>query len=244
MTRRTVRLGVNIDHVATLRQQRGTSYPDVLQAAQLAVQHGADLITIHLREDRRHIQDADVHAIRSQVSAPLNLEMALTEDMLALALEVRPDWVCLVPERRQELTTEGGLDVIAAQPRITAAATQLRAADVRLSLFVDADPKQIQAAAQCGADALELHTGEYAVVDGDLRQAALQRLQRAAQQCKALGLGVHAGHGLTLDNVASIAAIAEIAELNIGHALIAESVFHGLPRAIADMRAAIDAACN
>ena len=242
MTQRKIRLGINIDHVATLRQQRGTSYPDVLRAAQLALQHGADLITVHLREDRRHIQDADVYAIRTQVAAPLNLEMALTDEMLALALELRPDWVCLVPERRQELTTEGGLDVLAAKTRIRAAAAQLHAANMRLSLFIDADAGQIRAAAQCRADAVELHTGEYADHSGEQRWLALQRLQQAASQGKALGLGVHAGHGLTLDNVAAIAAIAEITELNIGHAIIAEAVFHGLPRAIVDMRSAIDAA--
>jgi len=241
MTTRRIRLGVNIDHVATLRQQRGTSYPDVLHAAQLAVQHGADLITVHLREDRRHIQDADVEAIRADVAVPLNLEMALTDDMLALALALRPDWVCLVPERRQELTTEGGLDVLAAQERIRAAAARLRAAGIRLSLFVDADPGQIEAAAECAADAVELHTGEYAdASDPQQRQAVLQRLAHAASQSQALGLGVHAGHGLTLDNVGPIAALAEVSELNIGHAIIAEAVMHGLPRAVADMRQAID----
>ena len=241
MTTRTIRLGVNIDHVATLRQQRGTSYPDVLLAAQLAVEHGADLITVHLREDRRHIQDADVEAIRAHVAAPLNLEMALTDEMLTLAEVVRPDWVCLVPERRQELTTEGGLDVLAGQDRIRAAAARLRAAGIRLSLFVDADPEQVQAAAECGADAVELHTGEYAdASDPQQRQTVLQRLAHAASQSQALGLGVHAGHGLTLDNVGPIAALAEVTELNIGHAIVAEAIMRGLPRAVADMRAAID----
>jgi len=240
MTPRRIRLGVNIDHVATLRQQRGTRYPDVLQAAQLAVQHGADLITVHLREDRRHIQDADVHAIRQQVAAPLNLEMALTDEMLAIALELRPDWVCLVPERRQELTTEGGLDVVAAKSRIQTAAAKLRALDIRLSLFIDADPQQLAAAAECGASAVELHTGEYADAPEEQQQAALSRLQQAASLGSETGLGMHAGHGLTLENVGSIAAIGEIAELNIGHAIIAEAIFHGLPRAIADMRTAID----
>lgn len=241
MTTRTIRLGVNIDHVATLRQQRGTSYPDVLRAAQLAVEYGADLITVHLREDRRHIQDADVAAIRAHVAAPLNLEMALTDEMLTLAEVVRPDWVCLVPERRQELTTEGGLDVLAAQDRIRAAAARLRAAGIRLSLFVDADPDQIQAASDCGADAVELHTGEYADASKpQQRQTVLQRLAHAASQTQALGLGVHAGHGLTLDNVGPIAALAEITELNIGHAIVAEAVMVGLPRAVADMRAAIN----
>ena len=241
MTTRTIRLGVNIDHVATLRQQRGTRYPDVLLAAQLAVEHGADLITVHLREDRRHIQDADVEAIRAHVAAPLNLEMALTDEMLTLAEVVRPDWVCLVPERRQELTTEGGLDVLAGQDRIRAAAARLRAAGIRLSLFVDADPEQVQAAAECGADAVELHTGEYAdASDPQQRQTVLQRLAHAASQSQALGLGVHAGHGLTLDNVGPIAALAEVTELNIGHAIVAEAIMRGLPRAVADMRAAID----
>ncbi len=242
MNRSAIRLGVNIDHVATLRQQRGTTYPDVLRAAQLAVQHGADLITVHLREDRRHIQDADVLAIRQRVLAPLNLEMALTKEMLELALELRPDWVCLVPERRRELTTEGGLDVIAAKRRIKAATAKLQAANVCVSLFIDADPAQIDAAAHCGVNAVELHTGEYAQLAGAARQTALRRSQRAASQSSKLGLGVHAGHGLTLDNVGPIAAIRAVAELNIGHALIAEAVFHGLPRAIADMRAAMAAA--
>ncbi|MDA3934298.1 MAG: pyridoxine 5'-phosphate synthase [Gammaproteobacteria bacterium] len=238
----SIRLGVNIDHVATLRQQRGTRYPDVLRAARLAVASGADLITVHLREDRRHIQDDDVYAIRRQLQVPLNLEMAATEEMLQIALQVRPDWVCLVPERRQELTTEGGLDGHARQQELTTVCTRLAAAGIKLSLFIAADAQQIQAAADIGASAIELHTGDYAGAAGSQRVAELQRLQQATSLASSLGLGVHAGHGLTLDNVGPVAALKEISELNIGHALIAEAVFCGLQRAIADMRAAMDLA--
>jgi pyridoxine 5-phosphate synthase len=241
-TTSALRLGVNIDHVATLRQQRGTRYPDIVRAAGEAMAGGADLITVHLREDRRHIQDADVLALRELLDVPLNLEMALTGDMLDFAVGLRPDWVCLVPEKRAELTTEGGLDARALRAELAAARTRLAKVGVRLSLFLDPDPAQLDVAAAIGADAVELHTGEYAEADGGDHQTELQRLAVAARHAAAAGLGVHAGHGLNLENVAPIASLAPVTELNIGHAIVADAVFRGLRHAVAAMRAVIDQA--
>jgi len=231
-------LGVNIDHVATLRQQRGTRYPDPVRAAQIAEEAGADLITLHLREDRRHIQDADVWALRQSIRTRMNLECAVTPDMLAIACRVRPDDVCLVPERREELTTEGGLDVITHSHAVGAAIEQLHAAGIRVSLFIDPDEAQIQAAHQLGATVIELHTGAYAeaVSEADTL-AELKRLRQATVCALALGLRVNAGHGLHYDNVAPIAALPGLSELNIGHAIIARAVFDGLDKAVREMKA-------
>jgi pyridoxine 5-phosphate synthase len=237
-------LGVNIDHVATLRQARGTSYPSPLEAALVAESSGADGITLHLREDRRHIQDADVEAFRERLQTRMNLEIAATEDMVAIAEKVRPFAVCLVPERREELTTEGGLDVLSREARITELTTRLTLAGCRVSLFIDPEDAQIAAAARCGAAVVELHTGRYANLEsGSSEQLSeLERLREGASRAHSLGLIVHAGHGLTLDNVAEIAAIDVISELNIGHSLIADAVFVGLPEAVQRMRQAINQA--
>jgi pyridoxine 5-phosphate synthase len=235
-------LGVNIDHVATLRQQRGTAYPDPVYAALVAEQAGADNITLHLREDRRHIQERDVRALRGLLTTRMNLEMAATEPMLALACELRPADCCLVPERRAELTTEGGLDVCGAVDAIGAACQRLRAAGVRVALFIDPEPDQIDAAAACGASVIELHTGEYAEASGAHQAQQLERLQRAARHGIQRRLEVHAGHGLHYRNVAPVAAIAEITELNIGHAIIAQAVFDGLAAAVRAMRAQLQRA--
>lgn len=237
-----IRLGVNVDHVATVRQARGTAYPDPVAAGLLAEQAGADGITVHLREDRRHIQERDVRELLAGLRVPLNLEMAITEDMLAFADVVRPAHACLVPEKRQELTTEGGLDIVARQTVIQTACTQLAAAGIRVSLFIDPAPQQIHAAHETGAPVVELHTGMYAdAVDPTQQQRELQRLREAAQQAADLGLEVHAGHGLNLENVGPIAALPELAELNIGHALVARALFVGLAAAVTEMRRAIDA---
>lgn len=238
-----IRLGVNIDHVATLRQARGTSYPDVAAAARLALAAGADGITVHLREDRRHIQDADVEALTAHGDMLVNLEMAVTDEMQAIALRLQPHAACCVPERREELTTEGGLDVAGDRGNVAAAAARLSAAGIRVALFVDPQPEQIEAAAAAGASAVEIHTGAYAdAADGGLRETELARIQTAARRAAALGLEVHAGHGLHVDNVAPVAAIPEIVELNIGHALIARAVFVGLAEAVAEMIRAMRAA--
>lgn len=229
-------LGVNIDHVATLRQARGTVYPSVVQAALTAEQAGADLITIHLREDRRHIQDRDVHQLAEVITTRMNLELAVTDEMLAIAESLGPADVCLVPERREELTTEGGLDVIANQARIQAACERLAEAGIRVSLFIDPDPAQLDAARACGAPVVELHTGAYADTQGQARAVELKRIQTAAAHGHQLGLVVNAGHGLHYHNVQAIAAIASIRELNIGHAIVARAVFSGLYQAVADMR--------
>lgn len=230
-------LGVNIDHVATLRNARGTPYPSPLEAALIAETHGADLITLHLREDRRHIKDADVSAIRQALRTRMNLEMALTPEMLDNALAVRPQDVCLVPERREEVTTEGGLDVAAQQRKVADYTARLSAAGIRVSLFVDADEAQIKAAHESGAPVIELHTGAYADAAGhEAAQAELRRLEDAAYFASELGLTVNAGHGLTIHNVAPVARILPIRELNIGHALIAQAVFLGLPEAIRQMK--------
>lgn len=233
---RALLLGVNIDHVATVRKARGTAYPSVLEAAAVAEEAGADAITVHLREDRRHIEDAEVEALCRQVSTRVNLEMAVTDEMLAIAERNRPADVCLVPEKRQELTTEGGLDVIAHYRSVSKACARLRDADIRVSLFVDPDPAQLQAAADCGAPVIELHTGTYAEETGDARRRELARLQRAAEIGHDLGLQVNAGHGLHYDNVHPIVDIPQVVELNIGHAIVARALFVGLGQAVREMR--------
>lgn len=230
-------LGVNIDHVATLRNARGTRYPSPLEAALVAETHGADLITLHLREDRRHIKDADVFAIKQAIRTRMNLEMALTTEMLDNALQVQPEDVCIVPEKRQEVTTEGGLDVLAQQQTVAEFTQRLNTAGIRVSLFIDADEQQIKAARDVGAQAIELHTGAYAdATSHAVRQNELLRLEEAVYFASELGLVVNAGHGLTIHNVAPVARILPIRELNIGHALIAQAVFLGLPEAIRQMK--------
>ena len=230
-------LGVNIDHVATLRQARGTRYPDPIQAAIEAEQAGADAITLHLREDRRHIQDRDVEMLKDILQTRMNLEMAVTDEMLAIAERIRPADCCLVPERREELTTEGGLDVVGQMPRMIDACGRLAEAGVRVSLFIDAEPAQIEAAAKVGAPVIEIHTGHYAdATDAAGRQAEYERIKRAVELSQSLGLQVNAGHGLNYHNVEAIAAIDAIRELNIGHAIIARAVFSGLQAAVAEMK--------
>lgn len=232
-----IKLGVNIDHIATLRQARGTRYPDPVQAAFIAEQAGADSITVHLREDRRHIQERDIEILTQVLQTRMNLEMAVTDAMVAYALRIRPQDCCLVPERREELTTEGGLDVVAQQEKITAAARKLAATGVRVSLFIDADPAQIDAAARTGAPAIEIHTGHFADASTRARRAEeLDRIRRAVQQALALGLQVNAGHGLHYHNVQAIAAIPGVSELNIGHAIVARALFTGLAEAVREMR--------
>ena len=239
MSTPTIELGVNIDHVATLRQQRRTAYPDPVYAALLAEQAGADNITLHLREDRRHIQERDVRALRSVLQTRMNLEMAASDELTDLACELRPADCCLVPERRAELTTEGGLDVRADIARLRERCERLRQAGVRVALFIDADPAQIDAARDCGAPVIELHTGAYADAQGAAQVQELERLRAGARHAASRRLEVHAGHGLNYRNVAPIAAIDEIVELNIGHAIVAQSLFDGLRTAVADMKALI-----
>lgn len=237
-----LRLGVNIDHVATLRQVRGTPYPDVVRAARAAVAAGADSITLHLREDRRHIQDADVKTLCASGDIAVNLEMAMTEEMLDIALREKPRDACLVPERREELTTEGGLDIVGQQTAVGDALQRLYDGGIQAALFIDPDSDQIEAAHQAGARCIELHTGAYAVArDKSERETQLERIRQAAERGRALGVEVHAGHGLTTENVEAIARIEAIVELNIGHALIADAVFIGLSEAVREMRAAMDA---
>ncbi|GMU68486.1 MAG: pyridoxine 5'-phosphate synthase [Steroidobacteraceae bacterium] len=242
MSATMIALGVNIDHVATLRQARRARYPDPVHAALLAEQAGADNITLHLREDRRHIQDRDVRALRELLQTRMNLECALADDMIDIACEVQPADCCLVPERREEVTTEGGLDVAGQVPRVAAACRRLADRGVRVALFIDADPAQIEAAARAGAPVIELHTGAYAGATGAALARELDKLRGAARQAAGLGLEVHAGHGLHYHNVEPVAAIAEIVELNIGHAIIARAVFDGLGVAVRDMRALMQAA--
>ncbi len=230
-------LGVNIDHVATLRNARGTLYPDPLQAALLAEQAGADAITLHLREDRRHIRDADVEKIRPLLTTRMNLESAVTEEMLDFACRIQPQDVCLVPERRAEVTTEGGLDVIRFFDDVKKACARLAAQRIRVSLFIDADAEQIRAAAEAGAPVIELHTGRYADAEGDEQQAELARIRTGVAAGVRHGLKVNAGHGLHYTNVQAIAAIPEIAELNIGHAIVAQAVFSGWENAVSSMKA-------
>lgn len=233
-------LGVNIDHVATVRNARGSIYPSPLEAALLAETHGADLITMHLREDRRHIKDADVIAVKNAISTRLNLEMAQTPEMLDNALAVQPTDVCIVPEKREEITTEGGLDVLSQQKTVADYIQKLTAAGIRVSLFIDADPQQIQASRDVGAPVIELHTGTYADAHHPIeRNRQLMRLEEAALQASELGLTINAGHGLNIYNVAAVARILAIRELNIGHALIAQAIFMGLPQAIQQMKEAI-----
>ena len=232
-----IKLGVNIDHVATLRQVRGTLYPDPVQAAIEAEQAGADIITLHLREDRRHIQDRDVETLRKIIQTRMNLEMAVADEIVAFAQRIRPHDCCLVPERRQELTTEGGLDVVQGKKKITEVCRRLAEAEVRVSLFVDADTRQIEAAAQTGAPVIEIHTGHYADMTTDAaRRAELIRIEQAVQQGLDLKLQVNAGHGLNYHNVQSIAAIPGISELNIGHAIVARALFTGLHEAVREMK--------
>jgi len=234
---RQILLGVNIDHVATLRQARGTRYPDPIQAAIVAEEAGADAITLHLREDRRHIQDRDVEMLRDILQTRMNLEMAVTDEMIAIAERVRPHDCCLVPERRQELTTEGGLDVVGQFDRVKAACEQLAAASVRVSLFIDADAEQIEAAAKAGAPVIELHTGSFADADSHAeRHMELNNIIQGVRLGQELGLQVNAGHGLHYHNVADIATIEGIRELNIGHAIVARAVFTGLKSAVAEMK--------
>jgi pyridoxine 5-phosphate synthase len=235
-----IELGVNIDHVATLRQVRGTRYPSPIQAALAAQGAGADVITLHLREDRRHIQDDDVLAIRAALAVRMNLECAVTEPMLVFAARTAPHDVCLVPERRAELTTEGGLDVAGNRDRVADACRQLAAVGVRVSLFIAPDPVQIEAAVNVGAPVVELHTGAYAEADYTSRAAGeLERLRTAARHARGLGLKVNAGHGLHYHNVQPVAAIPEIAELNIGHSIVAQAVFVGLSEAVRQMKALV-----
>lgn len=230
-------LGVNIDHVATLRQARGTRYPEPVQAALLAEQAGADGITAHLREDRRHIQDQDIQRLQAMIHTRLNLEMAVTDEMLAIAEQLQPAFCCLVPERREELTTEGGLDVLGQEAKIRDAVWRLTGAGIQVSLFIDPDAEQITAAQRCGAQIIELHTGEYAEAAGAAQQAALERIAEAASYAHGKGLQVNAGHGLHYHNVQAIAALPEIVELNIGHAIVARAVLDGMSNAVADMKA-------
>ncbi|MGM0412433.1 MAG: pyridoxine 5'-phosphate synthase [Pseudomonadota bacterium] len=232
-----IHLGVNIDHVATLRQSRGTRFPDPVQAAFAAEQAGADSITVHLREDRRHIQERDVEILASTLATRMNLEMAVTEEMIVIAERVRPADCCLVPERRQELTTEGGLDVAGQPGRIADACRRLAAAGIRVSLFIDPDPVQVRAAAEAGAPAVEIHTGAWAdAPDAATRSGEYERVASAVEAGAAAGLAVHAGHGLNYHNVEPIAALPPVRELNIGHAIIARAVFTGLEAAVAEMK--------
>ncbi len=231
-----IRLGVNIDHVATLRQARGTSYPEPAEAVRIAEHAGADSITVHLREDRRHIQDADLDAIKAVMQTHMNLEMAVTDEMVGIARRVRPRDCCLVPEKREELTTEGGLDVAARKSRVESACRQLAADGIRVSLFIDPEREQLDAAAAVGAPVVELHTGGYADADGGERLAELERIVEAARYGTELGLVINAGHGLNYDNVGEIARIPEIVELNIGHAIVSRAVFDGLGAAVTEMK--------
>lgn len=236
-------LGVNIDHVATLRQARGTNYPDPVKAALVCEQAGAEGITLHLREDRRHIQDDDVRRMRPLLKTRMNLEMAVTEEMIEFAKEIRPQHVCLVPERREEVTTEGGLDVVGNFAAVKAATQELTAIGCDVSLFINADLAQINAAVACGAPTIEIHTGAYANAENEAaQQAELTRIVQGVEYAASRGLVINAGHGLNLDNVGAIAAIQHIHELNIGHALIGDAVFVGLEQAVKRMKAAIDAA--
>jgi pyridoxine 5-phosphate synthase len=234
-----LRLGVNIDHVATVRNARGGDNPDPVRAARLAQEAGADGITAHLREDRRHIRDEDIAALKQHLTIPLNLEMAATEEMLAIALKHRPHAACIVPEKREERTTEGGIDCVTQFARLQPIVTALKEAGIRVSMFVEPDRKQIDAAHNLGAPVVELHTGAYAHAGGAEREKLLAKIVHAAEFGNDLGLEIHAGHGLTYDNVAPIAAIPHIVELNIGHFLVGEAIFVGLGNAMARMRNAM-----
>lgn len=233
-----IKLGVNIDHIATIRQARGTSYPRPVDAVQIAEQAGADSITVHLREDRRHIQDADLEQIKAVMRTHMNLECAVTDEMLRIAVRTEPQDVCLVPEKREELTTEGGLDVASQKDRVRDACALLLDNGIRASLFIDPDPAQLDAAVEVGAPVVELHTGAYAEAEGDqmAQNAELDRVLKAAAYGDKLGLVVNAGHGLHYQNVKAVAAIPEIVELNIGHSIISRAVFDGLGMAVSEMR--------
>ncbi len=230
-------LGVNVDHIATLRQARGTNYPDPAHAAAVAEHAGADGITIHLREDRRHIQDRDVYVMKETIQTRMNFEMAVTEEMIAIALDVKPAFVCLVPEKREELTTEGGLDVVGQYGKVADAVKRLSDAGIKVSLFIDADEAQIDASVKAGAPYIEIHTGAYAEAENDKEQAAeLETIRKGVQYAHAKGLVVNAGHGLHYHNVKPIAAMPEIYELNIGHAIIARAAIDGMEKAVRDMK--------
>ncbi|HZD25778.1 MAG TPA: pyridoxine 5'-phosphate synthase [Alphaproteobacteria bacterium] len=239
---RKLRLGVNIDHVATIRNARGGGHPDPVRAARLAAEAGADGITAHLREDRRHISDDDIHRLSQEIDLPLNLEMAATEEMLAIAVRHRPHACCLVPEKREEVTTEGGLDAARYQDDLRRYVDELGRAGARVSLFIDPDAPQLRAAKALGAPVVELHTGQYANAEGAERSRELERLRTAAALADELGLECHAGHGLTFDNVGPVAAILNVVELNIGHFLVGEAIFGGLDSAIRRMRSLMDKA--
>jgi pyridoxine 5-phosphate synthase len=238
----SIRLGVNIDHIATIRNARGGLHPDPMRAVHVVEAAGGDGITVHLREDRRHIHDADLETIMAGIRLPVNLEMAATEEMVDIALRHKPHAACIVPERREERTTEGGLDAAGQHNHLAPLVTRLVDAGIRVSLFIEPDPRQIEAAMRLGAPVVELHTGRYAHSEGDAQSAELRRLSEGAALAVKNGIEPHAGHGLTFENVAPIAAIPQIAELNIGHFLIGEAIFIGLDASIREMRARMDAA--
>ncbi len=237
-----VHLGVNVDHIATLRQARGTTYPDPLQAADIARTAGADGVTVHLREDRRHIQDYDVFNIKNEIALPLNFEMAASDEMIEIALKVRPHECCLVPEKREELTTEGGLDVVSQVSALADAVSTIRQSGALVSLFIDPDAEQIQASKKIGADIVELHTGNYAQAQDELQEQELKRLKDAATLANKLGMQVNAGHGLHYQNTSAIAAIPEIVCLNIGHAIIARASMTGMYEAVFAMKQILNGA--
>ncbi|BAS67791.1 MAG: pyridoxine 5'-phosphate synthase [Gammaproteobacteria bacterium] len=232
----SIYLGVNIDHIATIRQARGTNYPSPVEGALLCERSGADSITLHLREDRRHIQDYDVEILREKLTTKMNLEMATTDEMIAIASKIKPEDCCLVPEKREELTTEGGLDVAGQIPRMTDVCAQLKNANIIVSLFIDAQKNQIDAAKECGAPVIELHTGHYADTMGVEKVAEFERIKTMATYAHSIGLQVNAGHGLTMENTTEIAKLPEIKELNIGHAIIARAIFIGLAAATQEMK--------
>jgi pyridoxine 5-phosphate synthase len=232
-----IKLGVNIDHTATIRQARATDEPDPIWAAAIAQLAGADIITVHLREDRRHINDRDVRLLKETVSSPLNLEMSLAEEIVEIALKIQPDEATFVPERRQEVTTEGGLDVAGEASRVKAVVARLKEAGIRVSLFIDAEEKQIRAAKDAGADAVELHTGKYAEAENEPElEAELEKLRQGAELAHSLGLEVHAGHGLTYRNVKPITTLPHLTELHIGHSIISRAVLAGLDQAVREMK--------
>ena len=240
---KNIHLGVNVDHIATIREARKTPYPDVVEAALIAEQAGADSITVHLREDRRHIQDLDVRKLIRKLTTHLNLEMAVTEEMLAFALEIQPSDCCLVPEKREELTTEGGLDIVSQFSGVKETVDQLRASGIRVALFIDPEKEQIDASRRAGASVVELHTGAYAEAESPAeRQKEFERIKTAAGYARQQGLIVHAGHGLPLDNVGPVAALSEIEELNIGHAIVARALFIGIAAAVKEMKQVINEA--
>ena len=239
MATSAILLGVNIDHVATLRQARGTIYPRPIDAALLAEQNGADSITVHLREDRRHIQDSDIRELKTVLQTRMNLEMAITDEMVGIAAKIRPADCCFVPERRQEVTTEGGLDLISQLDRVQAACRRLGQQGIRVAVFIDPDTGQLDAAERAGVGVVELHTGAYADADPDGRAIELDKIAEAARYGSSIGLTVHAGHGLHYRNVQDIAALPDISELNIGHSIVAQSVFVGLAQAVGDMKKAM-----